>query len=245
MKSPVGWQLSRKRSLFGEDDVLRRVSYLEGAIPAVVGPSQSPQKVLSHPHFREAGLHLRPGTWHVNQGGFSTSNTYEHVVGSGYHTNIASNGGASSLWSITHDGALLENIRFTSATLAVTIVGADDVTIRNCWFEGTDMLYHILATNADRLRIEGCLFEGGSDSGVKLTDSDDAIIVNNRILDVNRSASAYAINLNSTVDGAADTRCNDCIVVGNHVTSSGSIRYNTTGSHAVTGNNTGATLDTY
>ena len=109
-------------------------------------------------------------------------------------------------------------------------ITGNDVTISNCIFSGP-MALNIITTHAsDRLKIENCFFYAGTTGDViYVLDSDDVMIMRNRII---KAGTGEAINLASTDKTVAAERCNHALVSGNHVAAR-QIKYNDTGSHNV------------
>lgn len=216
-----------------------RVSELESRVNYGWGPDNSVTSKLANPRYREAPLYLTPGTWDISAG-VESFNDGEHVFGSGYYSTIRANG-ASPMWTITNDRAVIRGVRFTDNGEAVTrmiyALSADYVTIDSCSFSfSTTSAAAIYLSDCDHVTIRNCTITytgSGASTGIYLLDCNNAMIENNRILGVDRGSSGIAVNLDSTGTGSASTRCNDCIVSGNHVSSSGSIRYNTSGNHLV------------
>jgi len=233
-----------------------RVSELESRVNYGWGPDSSISSKLANPRYREAPLYLTPGIWDISAG-FESFNDGEHVVGSGYYSTIRANG-AATMWTITNDRAVIRGVRFTDNGEAVSRMiyasAADYITIENCSFSFTDASgVAISFSDCDHVTIRNCTFTYGT-SGIYLLDCNNAVVTGNRILGIDRSAGNHAINLDSTGTGSSSTRCNDCIVSGNHVSSVGTIRYNTSGNHlvgdsSVSGqaklNNISATLTAY
>lgn len=213
-----------------------RVRELEDHVDYRWDPHTSVTSKMTNPRYREAPLYLSPGTWDLNSG-FSSQFAGEHVSGSGSYTVLRSNG-ASTMWTISHDKAMIRGVRFfdngKAVSRMISVSGASSVIIDSCSFifsSGSTGIA-ISLTDCDNVAIRNCNFAFGS-AGIYLLDCDNAIITGNRIRGISRSAGNHAINLDSTGTGSASTRCNDCIVSGNHVSSVGSIRYNTSGSHLV------------
>jgi len=234
-----------------------RVKELEDHVDYRWDPHTSVTSKMTNPRYREAPLYLSSGTWDLNSG-FSTKFAGEQAIGTGYYTLLRSNG-AATMWTISHDRAAIRGIRFDdngkTVSRMISASGASSVVIDSCSFVFTSGSTGIAIslTNCDNVVIRNCTFAYGS-SGIYLLDCDNAVITGNRIQGINRSSGNHAINLDSTGTGSASTRCNDCIVSGNHVSSIGSIRYNTSGSHlagdsSVSGhaklNNVSATLTAY
>ena len=222
-----------------DDSLLFRVEELETRVDYRWGPRSSVTEKLSNPRYREAPLFLSPGTWDLNSS-FQTQHDGEHVAGVGYYTILRSNG-ATPMWTITHDRTVIRGVRFTDNGNAVTRMisasGADYVTIDGCSFSfSTTSAAAIHLSDCNNVTIKNCTIAysgSGASTGIYLLDCNNAMIENNRILGVDRGSSGIAVNLDSTGTGSPSTRCNDCIVSGNHVSSSGSIRYNTSGNHLV------------
>ena len=216
-----------------------RVAELESRVHYSWGPDVSVTTKLANPRYREAPLYLTPGTWDISAG-FESFNDGEHVTGAGYYTVLRSNG-ASPMWTITNDRVVIRGVRFTdngeSVSRMISASSADYVTIDSCTFSfSTTSAAAIYLSDCDHVTIRNCTITysgSGASTGIYLLDCNNAMIENNRILGVDRGSSGIAINLDSTGTGSASTRCNDCIVSGNHVSSSGSIRYNTSGNHLV------------
>jgi len=218
-----------------EGGLTYRISELESRVNYAWGPDNSITAKLANPRYREAPLYLTPGTWDISSG-FETFNDGEQVVGSGYYSAMTSNG-ASPMWTVTNDRTMIRGIRFTDGGYSVSRIisgsDADNIIIESCSFGFSSASgIAISLTNCDNVSIRNCSFAFGT-AGIYLLDCDNAMITGNRIRGISRSAGNHAINLDSTGTGSASTRCNDCIVSGNHVSSVGSIRYNTSGAHLV------------
>ena len=113
------------------------------------------------------------------------------VTGQGYGSELALNKFSTGpILNITANNVVIENIRFTytgalvasslitrpvrcsgdsyspgilsaSTAAAAIVVSGDNVTIRNCWFEGFD---NVIYSTGDNTSIKCCYFQGQSDS---------------------------------------------------------------------------------
>ena len=224
----------------------------ERGIPFRASPRDDIAKLAVNRHFSRSPLYLSDGLWSVYSPMNITSNNNIHIIGTGYHTVLRCGvDNASGALDITGNDVTIEGVRFvrdsTSPTpdrgVLMTLRGSR-VTIRNCWFDASNALTAISGTLTDKVTIESCIFEGGAGDIIYLKDSDDAMVKNNRFVPA-AGRTQNVVFLDSTDTGVVAERCNDCVVVGNHVGGVYDIRYNTTGAHAVIGNNTSANLVTY
>ena len=190
--------------------------------PYHLGPSESPEGWQFKAAFSESPMRLSAGTWHVNKSMILKQDNLQ-VIGSGYNTVFQVNSSkadvSSGIFAIIGDNILIEGVRFEGGAAGarglVSAISASSVTIRNCWFTSSSDAVYIL-------------------------DSDDVMVKSNRV-----AATRNHINLDSTNTGVAADRCDQGVVVANHVGVSGVIRYNTSGNHRVLANNASATLTAY
>lgn len=225
---------------------------LKNSIPFTATPRDELTKLQTRGYFTEAPLLLSAGAWTAHSPIEITSSTSIHMIGSGFHTSIrcgARNSAGAML--LSGSGITIENMRFVRDSNSgvpdagfLLLLRASSITIRNCWFDGRNALNAIHGTLSDKTTIESCIFSGGAGDIIYLRDSDDAMIKNNRFIPAGGWTN-NAINLDSTNTAVAAERCNDCVVVGNHVGGPHRIRYNTSGAHAVASNNTAAVIVNY
>ena len=220
-----------------------------GIYPYHLGPSDSLEGWQFKASYFDSPMRLSEGTWHVRST-MEIKRSNLHIVGSGYHTvfqAIPTNSSISDgLLKISGNNVIIEGVRFDDGGIVmdglITGSSVTSLTLRGCWFDASVSTYLTKMTLADSLVIEKCVgtHTGGSGAGLYALDSDDVMIQNNRVTSVRNG-----VNLDSTNTAVAAQRCNEGIVVGNHVGASGIIRYNSGGSHRVLANNVNATLTTY
>jgi len=238
MRHPVREKLAVLMPGSETASVGRRLYDLEGRVPYRWGPDTHIPNQLSNPRYREAPLYLGPGVWDLN-GAMNIVNDKVTIIGSGSKTIFRSNKLVDrSLMEVTGDDFFLALVKFEDGGNALTSFigggpGVRNLYIDSCVFEFTpgatgNSLYFV---NCDQVTINNCAFIFGA-NGAALQDCDDALITNCRSAGINR-ASGYSVNLLSTGTGSAATRCNDCVVMTNHFSSMGGIRYNTSGAHLV------------
>tara|TARA_R100000808_G_scaffold22139_1_gene48039 strand:+ start:154 stop:903 length:750 start_codon:yes stop_codon:yes gene_type:complete len=217
--------------------------------PYHLGPSDSPEGWQFKTAFAESPMRLSAGTWHVNRT-MTLKRDNLQIIGSGYHTVMQVNSSkanvSSGIFAITGDNVLIEGVRFEGGVAGtsglISASRAINLTIRNCWFTSSGATNLFYGNHADTLTIENCVFTQtkASSDAVYILDSDDVMVKNNRV-----TATRNHINLDSTNTAVAADRCDQGVVVANHVGVSGVIRYNTSGNHRVLANNASATLTAY
>lgn len=224
----------------------------ESGVPFKASPRDSIGKLAVNRYFSRSPLYLSAGLWSVYSPMRVTSDNKIHIIGEGYHTVLrCGTENATGILNVTGEEVTIEGVRFVRDSTSTTVdrgvllsISSDRITIRNCWFDAGNALTAISGTLVDKVTIESCIFEGGAGDIIYLKDSDDAMVKNNRFVPA-AGRTQNVINLDSTNVAVAAERCNDCVVVGNHVGGVYDIRYNASGAHAVVGNNTSANLVAY
>ena len=224
----------------------------ERGIPFRASPRDAIGRLSVNRYFSRSPLRLSDGLWSVYSLMNITSDNKIHIIGSGYHSVLrCGTGNDIGILNVSGAEVTIEGVRFvrdsTSATADVGVLlnlRGNRATIRNCWFDAGNAQTAFSGTLADKVTIESCIFEGGAGDIIYLKDSDDAMVKNNRFVP-SAGRTQNVINLDSTDVAVAAERCNDCVVVGNHVGGVYDIRYNVSGAHAVVGNNTSANLVAY
>ena len=217
--------------------------------PYHLGPSESPEGWQFKAAFSQSPMRLSAGTWHVNKT-MTLKQDNLQIIGSGYNTVFQVNSSkadvSSGIFVISGDNILIEGVRFEGGAAGarglISALSVSNLTIRNCWFTSSGATSLFYGDHADTLTIEDCVFTQtkATSDAVYILDSDDVIVKSNRV-----AATRNHINLDSTNTGVAADRCDQGVVVANHVGVSGIIRYNTSGNHRVLANNASATLTAY
>jgi hypothetical protein len=238
-------------SLSGEN-LVYHFEDLVNTLPHRLTPRDDLSYQESKVYFSESQMILSPGEWTIHSAMTMDSDNGIYITGSGYHTILKCGPkNREGVMVVNGDDVVIENVKFSRTTDSIVPdlgsllhVTGERVVIRNCWFDASNALNAITANVADNLTIESCVFDGGAGDIVYVLDSDNTMVKNNRIT----PAGGWALNtihLASTNTAVVAQRCNDGIVVGNHVGGAFRIRYNTSGAHMVAGNNTSAVLVGY
>lgn len=223
---------------------------LVNTLPHRLTPRDDLSYQESKVYFSESQMILSPGEWTIHSAMTMDSDNGIYITGSGYHTILkcGPNNTAGAM-VVNGDDVVIENVKFSRTTDStapavgnlLSITG-QRVTIRNCWFDGSNAQISISANLADDLIVESCVFDGGWGTAIYLKDCDTAMIKNNRVYPGHL---ARAIFLDCTDKAVPIQRCNDAVIVANHVGSTMIIEYNVSGAHMVAGNNNSANLVAY
>ena len=235
----------RQGSSITEGNMVYQFEDLVNTLPQRLTPYNDLSYQESKAYFSQSQMILSAGEWTVHSAMVMDSDNGIYITGSGYHTILKCGpNNTAGVMVVNGDDVVIENVKFSRTTDSrVPNVGSllhvtgERVVIRNCWFDASNALNAITATVADNLTIESCVIDGGAGDIVYVLDSDNTMVKNNRIT----PAGGWALNtihLASTNTAVVAQRCNDGIVVGNHVGGAFRIRYNTSGAHMVAGNNT-------
>ena len=249
---PPAYLRKKQGASITEGNMVYQFEDLVNTLPHRLTPYDDLSYQESKAYFSQSQMILSAGEWTVHSAMAMDSNNGIYITGSGYHTILKCGpDNREGIMVVNGDDVVIENVKFSRTTDSrVPDVGSllhvtgERVVIRNCWFDASNALNAITANVADNLTIESCVFAGGAGDIVYVLDSDNTMVKNNRITPAGGWA-LNTINLASTNTAVAAQRCNDGIVVGNHVGSGMRIRHNTTGAHMLAGNNTSAILVAY
>jgi hypothetical protein len=234
------------------DNLVYQFEDLVNTLPHRLTPRDDLSYQESKAYFADSQMILSAGEWTVHSVMDIDSNNGIYITGSGYHTILnCGTRNTTGIMVVNGNDVVIENIKFSRTTdSAIPDVGSllhvrgQRVVIRNCWFDASNALNAITAAVADNLTIESCVFDGGRGDIIYLLDSDNLVVSNNRITPA-AGWGLNAINFASTAVGVPAQRCNEGIILGNHVGGVYDIRYNALGTHRVTGNNFNANLVAY
>jgi len=235
-----------------EGNMVYQFEDLVNTLPHRLTPYDDLSYQESKAYFSRSQMILSAGEWTVHSAMVMDSDNGIYITGSGYHTVLKCGpNNSTGVMVVNGDDVVIENIKFSRTTDSVTPdVGAllhvtgERVVIRNCWFDASNALNAITASVADNLTVESCVIDGGAGDIVYVLDSDNTMVKENRMIPA-AGWGANAIFLASTNTAVVAQRCNDGIIVGNHVGSGSRIRHNNTGAHMLAGNNTSAILVGY
>lgn len=252
MRIPAKIYRKKQAHDLSRDNLVYQFEDLVNTLPHRLTPRDDLSYQESKAYFADSQMILSAGEWTVHSAMDIDSNNGIYITGSGYHTILnCGTRNTAGIMVVNGNDVVIENIKFSRTTdSAIPDVGSllhvtgQRVVIRNCWFDASNALNAITAAVADNLTIESCVFDGGAGDIVYVLDSDNTMVKNNRITPAGGWA-LNTVNLASTNTAVVAQRCNDGIVVGNHVGSAMRIRHNTTGAHMVAGNNTSAVLVAY
>jgi len=216
---------------YNSDDVPARVNDIEQRFDYKFMPWQQWDRWINHPAFASRPMRLGPGEWHVAD--TLVIDTPGVTVIGDPASSIMKSTSSSDILTISADNVAIIGVQFVLdeppiSGAALNITG-NDVIISNCFFNGRGVSKVINTNISDRLKIEHCYILGGTGDIIYVLDSDDVMIMNNRIIN---DRGGEAINLASTVKGAVATRCNHALVSGNHIGPT-RISYNDNGSNNV------------
>lgn len=252
MRIPAKIYRKKQAHDLSRDNLVYQFEDLVNTLPHRLTPRDDLSYQESKAYFADSQMILSAGEWTVHSAMDIDSNNGIYITGSGYHTILnCGTRNTAGIMVVNGNDVVIENIKFSRTTdSTIPDVGSllhvtgQRVVIRNCWFDASNALNAITAAVADNLTIESCVFDGGAGDIVYVLDSDNTMVKNNRITPAGGWA-LNTVNLASTNTAVVAQRCNDGIVVGNHVGSAMRIRHNTTGAHMVAGNNTSAVLVAY
>ena len=255
MMIPPAYLGKKQGASITEGNMVYQFEDLVNTLPQRLTPYNDLSYQESKAYFSQSQMILSAGEWTVHSAMVMDSDNGIYITGSGYHTILKCGpNNTAGVMVVNGDDVVIENIKFSRTTdSSVPNVGSllhvtgERVVIRNCWFDASNALNAITATVADNLTIESCVIDGGAGDIVYVLDSDNTMVKENRIVPVAGwdSVAYNAIFLASTNTGVVAQRCNDGIIVGNHVGSGSRIRHNNTGAHMLAGNNTSAILVGY